>query len=218
MSGNIALDIFIGLVFVYLLYSLLATVLLEILSTKLKIRANNLRNAIYSMLNDYAEDTSSRKVTALFKAGIGKGNAHKKGGLARAFYHSSGIRFLGGKNAYRNPPSYISPQQFVLGMLSIMKDEHEQAENMSEKVDDFLKNESSNKLVKEHTDNHPSIAEASKSGMKHLQHLYSDANGNLEQFKQNLNDWYEEMMRQATEWYKQKMQVWLFIIGFTLAC
>ncbi|WP_162418450.1 hypothetical protein [Cyclobacterium roseum] len=32
MTGNVALDIFIGLVFVYLLYSLFATVILEIIT------------------------------------------------------------------------------------------------------------------------------------------------------------------------------------------
>src|SRR5688500_727445 len=52
MFNNVVLDIVVGLVFIYLLYSLLATVVAEFISTKLGIRARLLRFSIEKMLND----------------------------------------------------------------------------------------------------------------------------------------------------------------------
>jgi hypothetical protein len=52
MTGSIAIDVVIGLVFIYLLYSLLATVVAEIISTNLGLRSKNLREAIDRMIND----------------------------------------------------------------------------------------------------------------------------------------------------------------------
>ncbi len=52
MFNNIAFDVVVGLVFIYLLYSLLITVIGEWVATKLGIRARLLRIAIERMLND----------------------------------------------------------------------------------------------------------------------------------------------------------------------
>ena len=52
MTGNVALDIFVGIVFVYLLYSLLATIIMEIIATFLGLRARNLNYALKRMLKD----------------------------------------------------------------------------------------------------------------------------------------------------------------------
>jgi hypothetical protein len=50
--NTIVLDVFIGLIFIYLLYSLLATVLQEIIATNLSFRAKILQRAITRMLED----------------------------------------------------------------------------------------------------------------------------------------------------------------------
>lgn len=52
MLNNVAPDVVIGLIFIYLLYSLRATVIAEIIATKLGFRARNLKEAIDRMLND----------------------------------------------------------------------------------------------------------------------------------------------------------------------
>src|SRR5687768_9246975 len=60
MSNNLALDVVIGLIFIYLLYSLLATVIAEIIATKLGLRARNLKEAVNRMLNDEPEDVKPK--------------------------------------------------------------------------------------------------------------------------------------------------------------
>lgn len=56
MFNNVALDIFIGLVFIYLLYSLLATIIQEMIATRLAFRAKVLEKAILRMLDDTQND------------------------------------------------------------------------------------------------------------------------------------------------------------------
>ncbi len=52
MFDSVAFEVVIGLVFIYLLYSLLVTILGEIIANSLGIRARLLRVAIERMLND----------------------------------------------------------------------------------------------------------------------------------------------------------------------
>src|SRR5689334_17547149 len=52
MFNNVALDVFIGLVFIYLLYSLLATILQEIIASQLGLRGRMLQRAMRRMLED----------------------------------------------------------------------------------------------------------------------------------------------------------------------
>ena len=66
MTGSVALDVVIGLVFIYLLYSLLATVICEIIATYWGLRARNLLYAIGRMLEDSPKQ-SETKILALIK-------------------------------------------------------------------------------------------------------------------------------------------------------
>ena len=54
MFNSVALNVVIGLVFIFLLYSLLATILSE-LASWLGLRARNVKEAIDRMLNDHKE-------------------------------------------------------------------------------------------------------------------------------------------------------------------
>jgi len=66
MFNNVALDVVIGLVFVYLLYSLLGTLVQEIIATKIGLRAIVLKQAIGRMLDDDGL-TVDKKMRALAK-------------------------------------------------------------------------------------------------------------------------------------------------------
>src|SRR6187397_717673 len=58
MIDNVALDVVIGLVFIYLLYSLFATILMEIISSSFGLRARNLSYALRRMLMDEETDAA----------------------------------------------------------------------------------------------------------------------------------------------------------------
>src|ERR1700744_4393338 len=77
MFNNVALDVFIGLVFVYLIYSLLATVLQEIIATNIGLRALILRKAIRRMLDDH-ESGTVQKYSSELKHLVCVENSQKK--------------------------------------------------------------------------------------------------------------------------------------------
>ncbi len=52
MFNSVALDVVISLVFIYLLYSLLATTVLELIASGFRFRAKILERAIFRMLED----------------------------------------------------------------------------------------------------------------------------------------------------------------------
>src|SRR5215204_3111154 len=52
MFNNVVLDVFIGLIFLYLLYSLLMTIVSEMLATWWNLRPRILRISLEKMLND----------------------------------------------------------------------------------------------------------------------------------------------------------------------
>ncbi|MGZ8538832.1 MAG: hypothetical protein ACXWV9_11240, partial [Flavisolibacter sp.] len=60
MFNNIALDVCIGLVFIFLLYSLLATIILELIAHILDLRARMLTKALRNMLEDRDEKHGTR--------------------------------------------------------------------------------------------------------------------------------------------------------------
>ena len=52
MTNVIALDVAIGLIFIYLIYGLLATIILELLASKYGLRSKILERAIFRMLEE----------------------------------------------------------------------------------------------------------------------------------------------------------------------
>lgn len=203
MTGNVALDIFIGLVFVYLLYSLFATVILEIISTNLNIRGWNLRRSLFFMLNDKVKLGFWAQIGSDILTMLGRGLNHKKGGLAGKVYNSPGIGCRNNKGLISGAPSNITCQGFINALIYAMIANTEDQKAQAKGIRDYLES---------NTDN-----EESSNGKKHLLFLFNDANSDVDKFKVRLEQWYREMTAISSEWYKKRMQIWLFIIGFGLA-
>jgi hypothetical protein len=122
MTGSVALDVVIGLVFIYLLYSLLATIICEIISLHLGLRARNLQRGIRRMLED-SPQVSEVKIVAFFKNiwhDIYNQFFPKEGPGTCVFYHLPSIKYLG-RNTYYSKPSYITRQNFSKGILEIFR-------------------------------------------------------------------------------------------------
>lgn len=122
MTGSVAIDVVLGLVFIYLLYSLLATILCEIISVHLGLRARNLQQAIRRMLEDVPE-TSENKIVAFLKhskAGIVNLFTLVEGPATCVFYHLPVIKSLG-RNTFDSKPSYITNQNFSKAIIEIFR-------------------------------------------------------------------------------------------------
>jgi len=122
MTGSVALDVVIGLVFIYLLYSLLATILCEMISVQLGMRARNLQQAIRRMLED-SPQADEVKVVAFIRnivEGLIRLFAPQEGPSTCVFYHLPSVKYLA-RNTYHSRPSYITRQNFSKAMMEIFR-------------------------------------------------------------------------------------------------
>jgi hypothetical protein len=118
MFGSTILDVFIGLVLIYLLYSLLVTIIGERISSMCNIRAKMLKSAIRTMLVD---DTK----------------ASSKFSLAENFYNYPSIKYLR-KNESNKLPSYITKENFAETLFNMLREKGTGEDDMS-KIDFCLK-------------------------------------------------------------------------------
>jgi len=98
MFDSVALNVVISLVFIYLLYSLLASIIQEAISVNLGIRARMLKKGIRRMLDD----------------GTGKET------LSNSFYNHPLIKYLG-ENKLHSKPSYMSAQNFSKVLVDLLR-------------------------------------------------------------------------------------------------
>ncbi len=211
MFGSIILDIVIGLVFVYLLYSLLATIVAELIVSWLGIRARMLRQAIERMLNDrYYEDTGRNRFQkmvhplAIFFLYEFR---EFKSSMAGRFYQQPSIKYLAkGKTSYwgilsSSKPSYLRPMNFSETLIQMLKDKGA-GETVMQKIGFTLRF---------------NTIHMQPNSLKQISNIFDDAGGNEDLFKEKLNQWYNEMMERLSGWFKRKIQFVLFIIGMIMA-
>lgn len=206
MFNNEVLDVFIGLVFVYLLYSLLATVVGEIIATMIGLRARNVREAVDRMLNDEDEENKSMWVRIWDSINILK---KPKSRMVTNFYNHPEIKYLGSTGIFRNPSSFkaISFSKTLLYILN-GSDEAFNRNNIEERL----------KKLKESPEalNKDEII-LDKETAVYVLSLWNESYGDITKFKLLLETWFDRTMEQASEWYKRKIQTILLILGFFMA-
>ncbi|GGI24571.1 hypothetical protein [Pedobacter mendelii] len=209
MINNVAFDVVIGLIFIYLLYSLLATVVAEIIATKLGLRARNLKEAVNRMLTD--EDDFRLK--GRWYDFLGKWFLEKiqrigdslrlmknpKNKIIDRFYSNPEIKYLGSSGLFKYPSSFkaVSFSKTLLYLLN-----GNTPLNVSN-IDSTLRNDAQKVLGKETAE--------------YVLNIWEDSEKNIVKFKMQLEAWFDRTMEQATEWYKRKIQIVLLIIGFVMA-
>lgn len=234
MLDNTALNVVIGLVFIYLLYSLLASVLSEIIATYLGLRARNLKEAVDRMLND--EDDKDKNFLSRLWDSL-KLMKNPKNPRITNFYNHPEIKYLGSTGIFKQPSQFksISFSRTLLILLNEIgyKKLH---------VDDSTKMhapeegdipyipalevtkqniEAALKGIREdHRDEN--VTEKNKIVLdeetaKYVQSLWYECYGDLIKFNLKLENWFNRTMEQCTEWYKRKIQIVLLVLGFMLA-
>lgn len=247
MFNNVALDVAIGLVFIFLLYSLLATSVKEGIATVLALRARMLRDGIISgMLSDtpdYGRWESIgtgvlnylKQCLYIFTGNLDK----KKKGLGDLFYDHPLIKNYGSSRIFPHP-SYIPKTNFSTILIDVLKQDFNGkiaaiAEYESEKraaasgilqIQQDLQNSSDAekiKLLLEYYGRYYLNASRPPSGIidedtwRILQLHLQNSIYNLEGFSKKLEDWFDDSMNRVSGWYKRQAQVILFIIGLCMA-
>jgi hypothetical protein len=205
MFNSVVLDIVIGLIFIYLLYSLLATIIQEIVASYFGFRAKILERAIFRMLEDENKFNSKFKsILYLFKK---SGNGGKANSISYEYYKHPLILFLGESDS-RGKPAYINRETFSKVMVDLLRGK------------DVKPGDDITPLIQKSLDENRTNwgqAQISEQTHSYLISIWADANGDVAKFKRHLESWFDETMDRASGWYKKHIQFILFFIGLAIA-
>lgn len=197
MINNSAIDIAIGLFFIYALYSLLVTTITELVASWINLRGNILRNGLIRMLDN---DTPQEAVIPVNNDNIEPASSNKylDENLSQAFLDKPEIKYLGKRTRKGNNrfPSYLKPKTFAITLLDTIGYVYSNDIDLSaikEKLNP--KNETHKMII----------------------NLIDRADNNINQFKANAEEWYNETMERVSGWYKRRIQLITFLAGILIA-
>lgn len=221
----IAIDVTVGLILVYLLYSLLTTIVQEGFSTWFGFRARNLKRAIVQMLTDETE-VNKLSIKGLVNRAftIAAFNSRSYDGtLAEAFYAHPGIKYLG-EGQWHRLPDNIASEKFAEVITDILVGgNYTSASNPAAIIEKVLSSTpvplagNGVSITTAFKVNGGNIVLIEEDTVYYLKRLLLTANGDIDKFKKSLQTWYDDMMKQTTVWYKRNIQVWLFGFGMLIA-
>ena len=208
MFSNVAIDVVLGLVFIFFLYSLLASILQEILARWFGLRARTLLKALRRMLEDGDSRFDSTLVNFFIDMGtniVDYFRPLKKQTFLKAFYDHPTIKYLGENNT-NSKPSYIDATSFSKTIIQILRGlGYNQSLNQMQSI--------RNNLQIGHIDDFTINPETLAS----LTRQWMDASNDIDHFRLNLEEWFNNTMDRATGWYKKQTQLLLFLIGWVVA-
>lgn len=224
LTGLPALDLAIGLSFVFLLLSLLASAAQEAIAQVLALRSKTLLEGLRNMLEEAEPTTDPRDVgrsSAATEPDDGRGPARPEpdpspvaaaievpGGLTDLVYAHPLIRSSYTHGLFRKKlrlPSYIAPRSFALALVDTLAPD----------------------AAKANPDGRPpasrdAIAATRKYlvGLQLPPHLsqpllaiLDDARGDINAFRAGIEAWFDDTMARVSGWYKRKAQVILMCLA-----
>jgi hypothetical protein len=204
MFNSVVLDVVIGLVFIYLLYSLLVTIIQEMIATVFNFRAKILQRAIVRMLEDEEKFKSAfSSLTHLFRS---KGNISGKHSLSFDFYNHPLIKFLA-ENKRHNAPAYIDKETFSKVLTDLLRGEKVKP---GDNIIPLIQQSLDDKKIKWGTSG------IGDQTLSYLNSLWADANCDVMKFRRFLEDWFEETMERTTGWYKRHTRFIVFMLGLAI--
>ena len=192
LFGSTALEVAIGMIFVYLLLSLLCSAVVEYIEAKLNYRAKDLEKGLRLLLDQKIPEQLSYK-----KLGTTKNT------VAEYLYAHPLVKAL-----YRDekPPSYIPARTFSLALWDLVfpANEREGSAGGSQSLKKIRESVQGNKLITDDL-------------RKAVLTLVDDAEGDFEKARKNIEDWYDGTMDRVSGWYKRRVHVILLVMGLVVA-
>lgn len=195
--GNMAaLDVLIGLFFLYFLLSVVCSAINEAISQLVNLRAHDLRRGIRNLLAhpEAASDVRKR--------------------LVKSFYGNRRIQALYKPKiagvVWRRRPSYIPSRTFALAVLDTFAPPSEGVPSR----DLIRRAQTKLKLDDEKQDDDPAKLPAEVRAL--LRDALDEARWNVDTFRTSLERSFNEVMDRTSGWYKRRVQIILFFIGLAL--
>jgi hypothetical protein len=179
MFGSQVIDVAIGMIFVFLLLSLICSAANEVIESKLKNRAKDLEKGIRNLLGDQ--------------------------GLVAKLYDHQLISGLFTDDKHK--PSYIPSRTFMLALFNTVFPDGGATSPPSENVLDNYR-----QIVENLPETDPAVPIKQA-----LLALIDDAEGDLDKFKKNVEDWYDAAMDRVSGWYKRRAHAIILVLGLLAA-
>lgn len=217
MFSNIGLDVFIGLVFIFLLYSLLGAIIQEIIAHWLDLRARMLIKSIRVMLDD-REESSSNRIVRLFQHFARNFDRFycplKKNEVSRVFYQHPSVKYLA-QSGWKSKPAYISAHAFALTFIKILRGNN--YDGTEPQMNAIYRTLFETKTVSAGEGKNFANAPIGPETLSQIRQIYVDAQKDIDRFKALIEQWYDELQDRTTGWYKKQSQIILFFIGLVIA-
>jgi hypothetical protein len=221
MFGSVVLDVAIGMAFVYLLLSLIASVVQEMLSAFMQLRPANLQRGLHSLFSGNSLNGEMDLVNSIYDHGLIRGlysdpQMDSKMNQSRFRRVMDNVRLTARRLIGISPdkpltieanqlllPSYIPSRTFALALIDIMNANKAMGAEAMASITKLLTEQSKN-------DVHNKAGQA-------LLTLAIDAQGDIVAFQRNLEQWYNDAMDRVSGWYKRYTQRALICVGIVLA-
>jgi hypothetical protein len=205
MFNSVVIDVVIGLVFIYLLYSLLATTVQEIIASHFAFRSKILERAVFRMLED--DNKFKSRFSSFFYLFKKTGNGGEHNSVTGGFYKHPLIRFLG-DNKPDSKPAYITKETFSKVMVDLLRGDQVKP---GDDVRSLIQKALDEKRISW------GVARIGDETLNYIKSIWADSEGNIEKFKELLENWFAETMERASGWYKKHTQFILLLVGFVIA-
>lgn len=186
MFGSEILEVATGLVFIYLIFSLVSSSLKEVVSRLFSLRAKTLEEGIFDLVG-------GREVgEKLYQHPLLQGVAQS--GLLKKLTNFISKKVKGAK------PTYISPYHFYLALMDTLHDEKggqltlDELEATIEKI-----------AI-------PQVRKVLKGFLTAIKSETQKTEEILQAFRRSVEGWFDEKMEQLSLWYKRKARVIIFIL------
>jgi hypothetical protein len=192
LTGIPALDLLIGLSFIYLLLSLLCSAIQETIAGVFKLRAKNLEQGLRNMLDgcpDKSDDVNA---------------------LANRIWSQPLMKTL---FKGKRKPSYVPPRAFALSLLDTINPDAAKptvgAAPAGGSVPTVAHKSSQDVLaaLRQSATGLPQPAQGA------VVRLIDEARGDIDRARHNIEDWFDDTMARVSGWYKRKAQIILCVIA-----
>lgn len=205
MFNTAILDVAIGMVFIYLLLSLLCTATNELIELLMKKRATDLERGIRELLQPGSNSGSDGLVKDIY-------NHPLVNSLYGGVYENSGIKSALRYVKRTQLPSYIPAKNFALALMDVVMPDTSLSSPPSELTSppDLATDPLSKLRARLQSIDNPRVQKA-------LMSLIDSAAGDVARARMNIEEWYNSSMDRVSGWYKRRSHIIVLVLGFLVA-
>lgn len=209
MGLSSVLDVAIGLIFMYLILSLICTTVNELIATVLKLRARNLSKTITALIDDkdlrkaFYDHGLVSNSTVASRAGAREAKAGQTDEVGSAVKGAQSD--AAGRARDQDHPSYLDPRSVAMALLDSLDPEHRQ-------------NPAQQKTFPSVSDIQQSVEKLPDSNIRDvLLASLSTSQGEITRLRDGLAAWFDTAMDRLSGHYKRQIKWMSLVIGILVA-